>query len=180
MSPFVASEPDARLERFTAGDLVAFESLFREYQGHVFGWIVRIVRDRQAAEELTVETFWRIYRARARFDRRRSFAAWSRRIASNVAISFLKRNRQPSLPIIEPAVVPIDPAVRMETREKIARAFRELSPKLQITATLALIEEQNYDDIARDLGISVGGVKSRVFRAVRILRKKLKKMGIEP
>ncbi len=50
----------------------------------------------------------------------------------------------------------------------------------QVAATLALIEEQKYEDIAAALGISVGGVKSRVFRAVRILRGKLRKMGIEP
>jgi RNA polymerase sigma factor (sigma-70 family) len=180
MSPFVASEPDVRLERFVAGDLVAFESLFHQFQSDVFGWILRIVRDRQAAEDLTAETFWRIYRARARFDPQRSFGAWARRIASNVAISFLKHNPRPFTPIIQPAVVPVDPAMRRETRETIARAFSELPPRLQVTATLALIEEQSYDDIARGLGISVGGVKSRVFRAVRILRKKLKRMGIEP
>ena len=73
-----------------------------------------------------------------------------------------------------------DPAIRRETSEKVARAFRELPPKLQVAATLALIEEQKYEDIAAAVGISVGGVKSRVFRAVRILRRKLERMGIEP
>ncbi len=62
----------------------------------------------------------------------------------------------------------------------IARAFLELSPKLQVVSTLALIEQQSYADIARDLDISVSAVKLRVFRAVRVLRKKLKGMGLEP
>ena len=66
-----------------------------------------------------------------------------------------------------------DPAIDGETRAAIVRAFGELPPKLQAAATLALIEEQPYDEIAAGLGISVNGVKSRVFRAVRILRKKL-------
>ncbi len=48
------------LERFAAGDLAAFEALFRAHQKEVFAWIVRIVRDRGIAEDLTVETFWRI------------------------------------------------------------------------------------------------------------------------
>ena len=68
IATFAPSAPDGRLSRFAASDLEAFESLFREYQGSVFTWIVKIVRDRGAAEDLTIETFWRIYRARARFD----------------------------------------------------------------------------------------------------------------
>src|SRR6266516_332762 len=79
------------LERFASGDLVAFEALFRQFQGPVFGWIMRIVRDRGAAEELTVETFWRAWNARARFDPGREFGAWARRIASNLALNHLKR-----------------------------------------------------------------------------------------
>jgi RNA polymerase sigma-70 factor (ECF subfamily) len=84
---------EAELELFTQGDIQAFEALFREYQGDVYGWIIRIVHDSGAAEDLTIETFWRIYRARARFDPCRSFGAWARRIASNLALEHLSRRR---------------------------------------------------------------------------------------
>jgi RNA polymerase sigma-70 factor (ECF subfamily) len=165
---------DALLERFAQGDLVAFEALFREFQGPVYGWIVRIVRDRGAAEELTVETFWRAWNARARFDPRRgTFGAWARRIGGNLAINHLKRRRPEPLEDDPRGASEPDPAVDAETRAAIERAFGELPPKLRAAATLALIEEEPYDEIARGLGISVNGVKSRVFRAVRILRKKL-------
>jgi RNA polymerase sigma-70 factor (ECF subfamily) len=59
---------EVELEQFTRGDIQAFEALFRQYQGEVYGWIIRIVHDCGVAEDLTIETFWRIYRARARFD----------------------------------------------------------------------------------------------------------------
>jgi len=160
------------LERFAAGDLVAFETLFREFQGPVFGWIMRIVRDRGAAEELTVETFWRAWNARARFDPQREFGAWARRIAGNLALNHLKRVR-PTVDRIPEGSVVTDPAIDAETRATIERAFRELPPKLRAAATLALIEQEPYEEIARGLGITVNGVKSRVFRAVRILREKL-------
>jgi RNA polymerase sigma-70 factor (ECF subfamily) len=65
-------------------------------------------------------------------------------------------------------------------RDRIEQAFGQLPVKLQVVARLALIEEQPYPEIAGALGISVGAVKSRVFRAVRLMRKKLKRMGIEP
>jgi RNA polymerase sigma-70 factor (ECF subfamily) len=161
------------LERFAAGDLVAFEALFREFQRPVYGWIMRIVRDRGAAEELTVETFWRAWNARARFDPQREFGAWARRIAGNLALNHLK-SRRPAFELKnEAASEERNPAIDAETRASIERAFRELPPKLRAAATLALIEQEPYDEIARGLGISVNGVKSRVFRAVRILRKKL-------
>ena len=162
-------------------DVDDFEALFRDYQGEVYGWIMRIVRDRTAAEDLTVETFWRIWKARSRFDPKREFAPWARRIASNVALSHLRhRPREISLIVDVPAAQAADPAVTSDTLTKVQRAFRELPPKLQAAATLALIEEQKYEDIAAALGISVGGVKSRVFRAVRMLRKKLERAGIRP
>ena len=53
--------------RFALGEIDAFETLVRQFQGEVYAWIVRIVRDPGIAEDLTVETLWRIYRARHRF-----------------------------------------------------------------------------------------------------------------
>lgn len=162
-------------------DLEEFESLFREYQNQVYGWIVRIVRDQSAAEDLTVETFWRVWKSRARFDPQRPFGAWARRIATNAALAHLNRTSPEISLVVEPAApAASDPAVSRETKERIERAFRTLPPKLQVAATLALIEEQPYEEIAGALGISIGGVKSRVFRAVRMLRKKLERMGIRP
>jgi DNA-directed RNA polymerase specialized sigma24 family protein len=55
-----------------------------------------------------------------------------------------------------------------------------LPAKLQVAATLALVEEQSYNEIADALGTSVGAVKLRVFRAVRILRKRLSQVGVRP
>ena len=79
-------------QRFVAGDLEAFEQLFRDYQRQVYAWIVRIVRDSATAEDLTVETFWRIYRSRALFRPDGNFGAWSHRVATNIALDHLARN----------------------------------------------------------------------------------------
>src|SRR2546426_10595812 len=81
------------LERFAKGDLDAFETLFRQFQARVCGWIMRIVRDPGVAEDLTVETFWRIYRARDRFDPEVDFGAWAYRIAINLALTHVRRRR---------------------------------------------------------------------------------------
>jgi RNA polymerase sigma-70 factor, ECF subfamily len=164
------------LERFAKGDLDAFEALFRQFQGRIYGWIVRMVRDRGSAEDLTIETFWRIYRARARFDPAGDFGGWAYRIATNLALSYLRRRpREQELPAELPQgqVSNRDPALQREEREQVRRAFRRLPAKLQLTATMALVEERPYQEIADALGVAPGTVKSRVFRAVRILRKQL-------
>ena len=168
------------LERFAKGEIDAFEALFHEFQHQVYGWIIRIVRDPAAAEELTVETFWRIYRSRARFDPRRSFGAWARRIASNVAIDHLKSSRPRPETSETRSVLDPDPVIRREQHNAIRQAFHALPVRLRVAATLALIEERPYEEIAQALGTSVGAVKSRIFRATRLLRRRLQQQGITP
>jgi len=169
------------LERFARGDTDAFETLFRQYQTDVYRWIVKMVRDRAAAEELTVETFWRIWRSRARFDPGREFGAWARRVAANVAVDHLKTlRRDASLPDEWPATPGPDRAQDRDTRDAIREAFGRLPARLRVVATLVFIEERPYGEIAETLGISVGAVKARAFRAVRLLRKKLERMGVKP
>lgn len=167
------------LERFAAGDLEAFEVLFRQHQKEVYSWIVRIVRDTGIAEDLTVETFWRIYKYRDRFRPDGNFQAWARRIATNAALDHLRHaRRETSLPEYLPDSPAADSAVRREDRARLRKAFHELPAKYRLVATLALVEEESYSDIAHAAGISESLVKVRVFRAVRILRKKLTAMGI--
>src|SRR5437016_2865898 len=98
------------LERFASGDLEAFEALFRQHQKEVYAWIVRIVRDTGIAEDLTVETFWRIYKARSRFQPEGNFRAWARRIATNAAFDHLRHSRRESgLPEDLPCATGADP-----------------------------------------------------------------------
>ena len=169
------------LRRFVRGEIDAFDTLVLDHQRHNYAWILRIVRDTGVAEDLTVETLWRIYRARQRFQTAGNFAAWARRIATNLAIDHLRRSPSEQSLLAEPAAAPApDGLLQQETRYKIRQAFCRLPVKLRVAATLALIEERPHDEIADALGISVGAVKLRVFRAVRILRRQLAHLGITP
>ena len=188
-------EPDRDLlRRFAHGDREAFEALFSQFEREVYRWILRIVREPDAAEDALVEAFWRAYRGRARFDPSRTFGAWMRRIATNCALDQLKaargRERQEVVGRVppHPAVV-----VRVPTRaatmrdgpadpilaEHMRRAFAALPPKLRVIATLALIEELPQTEIADALGVPIGTVKSRLFRATRELRIELTRAGIQ-
>ena len=173
------------LDHFRQGNLEAFETLFRLHQRAVYGWILRIVRNPAAAEDLTVETFWRIHQAHARFDPKRGFEGWARRIATRAAIDWLRTARPENTLDTElcdelPAPTSADPAVSAEIRRKTALAFGRLPPKLRIAAVLAVVEERPHKEVAEALGISVAAVKLRVFRALRLLRNDLEREGITP
>ena len=187
------------LARFVHGDRDASERIFRQYEHEVYRWILRIVRERSATEDAVVEAFWRAYRSRARFDPSRSFGAWMRRIATNAALDQVNASRQRGW-------VPLDDVGRgdsvgrvppsaggawrggpaesrggpadLAVADSIARAFRALPPKLQVVATLALIEERPHAEIADALDVPMGTVKSRLFRATRLLRKELARAGV--
>jgi RNA polymerase sigma-70 factor (ECF subfamily) len=175
-------QPDEELHRrFVHGDRDAFERLFRRYEHEVSRWIRRIVRDPAAAEDALVDAFWRAYRSRARFDPARSFGAWLRRIATNAALDALKRAPKERaslddvpLRVAQPPAAIADPGLS----QAIAGAFRGLPPKLRLVATLALIEERPHEEIAEALDVPIGTVKSRLFRATRLLRRELARVGV--
>ena len=167
------------LERFARGDVEAFEALFREHVGTVYGWVLRIVRDRSSAEDVTIDAFWRMYRARTQFDPRRAFEPWARRVATNVALTHLRSARSDiMLDEDVPAPEGPDAAEQEDTGARIRAAFAELPPLLRGVATLALIEDRPYGEIADAFGLSENAVKLRVFRAVRVLRANLTRKGV--
>ena len=187
-------EPDRELlRRFAHGDRDAFEALFRQFEREVYRWILRIVREPETAEDALIEAFWRAYRGRARFDPSRSFGAWMRRIATNAAIDQLnaarRRNWVPLVGRVPPhetrvGRVPPSPDAKRggpgdpDLANHIKRAFASLPPKLRVVATLALIEELPQAEIADALGVPLGTVKSRLFRATRELREALTRLGV--
>jgi RNA polymerase sigma-70 factor (ECF subfamily) len=73
-----------------------------------------------------------------------------------------------------------DPAVSQDIARKVRQAIAALPPRHRIVVVLALVDEVPYSEIADALGLPVGTVKSRVFHAVRRLRRRLRQLGIEP
>lgn len=165
------------LVRFVRGEDAAFEQLYRLFGGEVRGWCLRILRDPSAADGVAVDAFWRAFRARARFDPSRGFGPWIRRIATNAARDHLRADRGWA----RAASVARDvaaPTVSHDVADAVAVALTRLPPRLRVIATLALIEELSYAEIADTLGVPLGTVKSRVFRATRALRAELTALGV--
>jgi len=168
------------LERFVDGDSQAVEVIYRQYEREAYGWILRIVRDPAAADDVLVESFWRAFRARARFVVTRPFGAWLRRIATRAALDHLRTVRRRAEGHLGELDHPAPAGGDLAERDAIQRAFHRLPIKLQVVATLALIEGRPYAEIAEALDLPLGTVKSRLSRANRRLREDLSRQGIRP
>jgi RNA polymerase sigma-70 factor (ECF subfamily) len=144
-----------------------------------------MVRNPSVAEELTVESFWRIHQAHARFDPARGFEPWARRIASRATLDWMRRQRPETELTAEaaaqlPARSTGDAAEAAEVRAQLEAALARLPAKLRMAATLVVVEELAHKQAAEALGVSVTAIKVRVFRALRRLRKDLEARGIRP
>jgi RNA polymerase sigma-70 factor (ECF subfamily) len=169
--------PD-ELARFRAGDEAAVRAVFREYGGLVFAVALRTLGSRQLAEEATQETFVKAWRAASSFDSTREIGPWLATIARRAAIDLHRREaRRPVVnvdDVVDSTVVDLPLGVdRAYDVWAVRQAIEELPPEERDVVRLQHLEELSQSEVAERLGIPVGTVKSRSFRAHRALAARL-------
>jgi RNA polymerase sigma-70 factor (ECF subfamily) len=172
------------------GDELAFQELVRRYRNPITNFIYRMLDDYERAVELSQETFIRIYTSASRYEANYSFSTYIYRIATNLAISELRRRkRRKFVSLFSPFnddngdPVEIDPQdikplqdqtlIEDERRKAVARAIKSLPEKYRAAIVLRDVEGFSYDRIAETLKLSEGTVKSRINRARNLLKEKL-------
>jgi len=182
------ADPDAELlQRWQSGDEGAFEDLVRRHERRVFRLLLRMLGNREEAEDVTQEAFLSLHRHGHRFRREARFSTFVYRVASNAALNrrrTLGRNRSriDELEVRQQAGFglpsrprdPEDAAVGSEAQERVQAALLDLPPDLRVAVVLYDIEGQSYQEVARVLGIPEGTVKSRIHRARSALRDNLR------
>lgn len=176
-------DDDAKLMlAFKAGDQRAFDVLFERYTPRLHSFLVRMVRDRGRAEELTQDVFIRLYTAAERYEARTRFSTYVFGIAHNLALNHLARSwRQRERPVGDdvpepPADAARDPGEWIDaarTHAALERAIGELPDRQRAALLLRAHEDMDYDAIAAALGTSVPSVKSLLHRARETLLAKL-------
>lgn len=166
------------------GRLEAFNRLVELYQDYLFSLVVRMVRDREIAEDAVQEAFFSAYRNLERFSGP-SFRAWLTRIGLNAARDILRhRKRRPSEPYPEweddswqpPAPASEGPeqvTLAAQQRSALARAMEGITDDQRTAIVLFDVHGYDYAEIARLTGVSVGTVKSRIHRGRLALRERL-------
>ena len=157
-------DPDpAMIRAAVAGDLAAFEQIVLTCQGPVGRYLRRFVGDPALAEDLTQETFIRIYRKLDTYRFGSRFTTWTFQIARNAAIDAL-RSRERRDRLVD-AIAPPRPVSEPGFGAEISAALETLSPKLRDAVLLVEVAGFTYRDAADVLGVPTGTVKSRVFQA---------------
>lgn len=185
MSRSYASVPPsdaAVVRRVLAGDAEAFAILVDRYSDRCARYAVRIVGNREDAEEAVQDALVRAYRALGDYEERDRFSAWLFRILINQCRSAAARaaRRERTFPDVDadlPGAAPhdgvIDSAERYAQRDRLERALAQLRPEQREAVVLRLGEELSYDEMAMVTGAGVSALKMRVARAVARLRELL-------
>jgi len=158
------------------------------YQRPVFSLAIRMLRGEQDAEDVTQETFVRVFRSLDRYDPDRPFTAWIFTIAARLCIDQLRRRRLRPVPLVqrdadsgeERVLDVVDPGPgpeQLASFEEEERRTRDLidslPPHYRIVIMLRHLQDLSYEEIAEALQLPLGTVKARIHRARALLKQRL-------
>ena len=165
------------LERVRGGDTSGAGELFERYAPALLRFTDRLLSDRGAAEEVTQEVFVKVISRAHQYDGRAEVSSWLFAIAANACRDRRRRERRATIVPLEAVAEPAHKGEGVESllsqrerRDAVRRALSCLSEEQREALVLARYHGLPYAEIATVLGISVGAVKTRIFRAVETLK----------
>lgn len=176
MSNPVNRENVEEVKDFINGDDRAFAKLVNRYKERIFLVVLRIVRNKDEAKDLAQDAFIKAYRNRQSFRADSSFYTWVYRIAVNLSINYINRDRERQADSLEDtdtnrfSVEPDLAVEREELRHTIDNAIKELPARQRTVFVLRHYEEKSHADIADILGITEGAVKANYHQAIQKLK----------
>jgi len=185
--PRVEKEDRKWIQRMAAKDAAALDAFYTRYNRIAFSLILRIVGNREDAEDVLTDVFWQVWQQSPRYDSSRGKPiAWVLTIARTRAIDYIRsRNRQRSKtdeldantnPPAAPAPSPSEPDafVLADTRQAVQEALQTLPEAQRIALEMAYFQGMSHTEIATALGQPLGTVKDRIRNGMLHLRKRLK------
>ncbi len=165
------------VEKAQAGDVGAFEELYRLHVGRVHALCLRMCGDPQEAEELTQEAFVRAWEKLGSFRAASAFSSWLHRLTVNVVLGSWRAKGRPRERVVASGDVAgwSDPQHSPEPRRglDLERAIATLPPGARTVFVLHDVEGHRHRDIAELTGLAVGTSKTQLHRARKLLRKAL-------
>ena len=185
-----ANPDDLLIERIKEGDLDAYNDMVTRYWDRIFARVHHLLKNKQDAEEVTQDAFIRAHRGLENFRGDASFSTWLYQIATNLAHNrywyWSRRKRDQSISLDQPlsddgdlilenvmpseGETPAEAAVTQEFVDRVSECMTGLNDKHREVLILRNVKNYTYEEIARQMEISVGTVKSRIARARENLR----------
>jgi len=181
------SAMDLLIERCLGGDQVAWEQIVRQHWRKVFNLAYKFVGRHDEAEDLTQDIFLKIFKALKTFDRRANFQTWLISISRNLCIDHyrsVRKERETMARDVDASVLapvsrergPYGELEQVDLKHLIRVALAELPPTLRQAVVLRDLQEFTYQEIADQLGLPEGTVKSRINRGRLELARQLKRL----
>jgi len=180
-----AQEDYELVQRAITGDQQAYAVLMNRYRNSIFHMMLKMVNNREDADDLTLEAFGKAFNKLPSYAPRYAFSTWLFKIAINNCIDYIRKKRLHLLSIdhpIEPngshdlssnirseALDPEERFIRQQRVKLMRQMLGKLSIKYRLMIELRFFEELSYDEIAKELDIPLGTVKAQLFRAKEIL-----------
>ena len=181
------SPTDVLIERCLAGDQVAWDQIVRQHWRKVFNLAYKFVGRHDEAEDLTQDIFIKIFKALHTFDRRANFQTWLISISRNLCIDHYRSVRKERATMardvdaseLSPASrerTPLGELEQVDLKSLIRQALAELPATLRQAVTLRDLQEFSYQEIADQLGLPEGTVKSRINRGRLELARQIRRL----
>src|SRR5579875_987024 len=167
------------VRRLAAGDTGAFEALYDRHSGAAYGLAFRILREQAAAEDVVQDAFLTVWRQAASYgEERGAVRSWLLSIVHHRAIDIVRRRsyREDRQQELENSILPpssadtVEQAQRSIESQQVQDAIERLSPDQQRSIVLAYFGGYTHDEIARQLGVPLGTVKSRLRIGLQKMR----------
>jgi RNA polymerase sigma-70 factor, ECF subfamily len=179
--------PDTLIQRCLSGDQQAWEEIVRQHRRKVFNIAYKFVGRHEEAEDLTQDVFVKIFKSLDTFDRRANFQTWLISVSRNLCIDHYRSVRKERETIdrdvdaneLSPVSVEVSPYAALEQRDRVVLlrdALRMLAPTLRTAVLMRDIQEFSYQEIADQLKLPEGTVKSRINRGRTELARQIKRL----
>ena len=172
------------------GDRGAFDQLVHRWNRPIHGAVFRVLGSHEDAREVSQEAFLKAYRAIGGFQQRARFSSWLYQIALNLCRDRLRRKRGRHMVSLDEMgedegarLLPSAPSLHREVEtldlsRRVARAVAELPPEQREVIVLKEYQELTFAEIAEVLGTPVSTVKTRLYRGLTQLRRRLERDGV--
>lgn len=179
------------VKRAVDGDQKAFAELMERYRDAIFFMLLKMVNNRDDADDLTIEAFGKAFNRIEQYQPSYAFSTWLFKIASNNCIDFLRKEKKKRMVSLDNSISgedgdemtfevrdvepdPEETLMKGQKAEKMREVVDKLKPRYRELVILRYFKEYSYEEIADELDLPLGTVKAQLFRAREFLSQLLK------
>jgi RNA polymerase sigma-70 factor (ECF subfamily) len=175
------------IHNFLRGDEAAFALLMKIYLKPIYNFLYQLSGDFSAIDDLTQETFVKVWKNRRRFDEKKSFKTWIFTIAKNTAYDYFKKKK--TIPfsrfldedgnnklenVAEQSILPDEILARKDIAQELEKKLKEIPEKYRLLLTLHYKEDFSLTEISQILKIPYNTIKSNHGRALKALKERFR------